>query len=109
MKSNYFAGVAVIILLICLAPAAPAQREKDDERCNFVSTRDLVVTRPSKSKSQDRPRPARPIGLGCTIFKRGPRDTAVRVSARRVSSGRRRAFYDRVEYQRLSLCLSRRE
>src|SRR5262249_11654037 len=27
----------------------------------------------------------------------------------RVSGGRRSAFYDRVEYQRLSLCLSRRE
>ena len=84
MKSNYFSGVAVIILLIYLAPAAPAQGEKDDEvQRNFVSTRDLVVSRPSKSKSQDRPRPARPIGLGFTLFKRGPRDTAVRVSAGR--------------------------
>src|SRR5262245_37314515 len=83
MKTSYFAGVAVIILLICLAPAATAQSEKDDEVLrNFVSTRDLVVTRPSKSKSQDRPRPARPIGLGFTLFKRGPRDTATRVSAR---------------------------
>jgi hypothetical protein len=84
MKSSYFAGVAVFILLICLAPAAAAQREKDDDVIrNFVSSRDLVVTRPSKSMSQDRPRPARPIGLGFTLFKRGPRDTAVRVSARR--------------------------
>jgi hypothetical protein len=84
MKTSYFAGVAAIILLICSAPATLAQRENDDEVIrNFVGTRDLVVTRPSKSKSQDRPRTARPIGLGCTIFKRGPRDTAVRVSARR--------------------------
>ena len=36
MKSNYFSGVAVIILLICLAPAASAQGEKDDE-CNATS------------------------------------------------------------------------
>jgi Domain of unknown function (DUF4384) len=84
MKSNCFAGVAAIILLICSAPAALAQREKDDEVIrNFESTRDMVVSRPSKSKSQDRPRSGRPIGLGCTLFKRGPRDTAVRVSARR--------------------------
>jgi len=84
MKTSYFAGVAAIILLICSALATLAQRENDDEVIrNFVGTRDLVVTRPSKSKSQDRPRTARPIGLGCTIFKRGPRDTAVRVSARR--------------------------
>lgn len=84
MKSGYFAGVAAIMLLICSAPAALAQREKDDEALrDFMSTRDMVVSRPSKSKSQDRSRPARPIGLGCTLFKRGPRDTAVRVSARR--------------------------
>jgi hypothetical protein len=84
MKSSYFAGVAAIIILICSAPATLAQREKDDEVIrNFVRTRDVVVTHHSKSKSQDRPRPARPIGLGCTLFKRGPRDTAVRVSARR--------------------------
>ena len=84
MKTSYFAGVAAIILLICSAPATLAQRENDDEVTrNFVGTRDLVVTRPSKYKSQDRPRTARPIGLGCTIFKRGPRDTAVRVSAMR--------------------------
>jgi hypothetical protein len=84
MKSSYFSGVAAIMLLVCLAPAARAQRENDDEVIrNFVSTRDRVVTHLSKSKSQDRPRPARPIGLGCTLFKRGPRDAAVRVSARR--------------------------
>jgi uncharacterized protein DUF4384 len=84
MKSSYFSGAAAIMLLVCLAPAARAQRENDDEVIrNFVSTRDRVVTHLSKSKSQDRPRPARPIGLGCTLFKRGPRDAAVRVSARR--------------------------
>jgi hypothetical protein len=84
MKSSYCAGLATIILLVCSAPATPAQRENDDEVIrNFVSTRDRVVTHNSKSKSQDLPRPARPIGLGCTLFKRGPRDTAVRVSARR--------------------------
>jgi len=84
MKSSYFAGVAAIIFLICSAPSTLAQREKDDEVIrNFVRTRDVVVTHHSKSKSQDLPRPARPIGLGCTLFKRGPRDTAVRVSARR--------------------------
>jgi len=84
MKSIYFSGVAAIILLVCLAPAALAQGEKDDEVIrNFVSTRDKVVFHLSKSKSQARPRTARPIGLGCTLFKRGPRDTAVRVSAKR--------------------------
>jgi hypothetical protein len=84
MKSSYFSGVTAIILLVCWAPSGLAQRENDDEVIrNFVSTRDRVVTHHSKSKSQDRPRPARPIGLGCTLFKRGPRDTAVRVSARR--------------------------
>jgi hypothetical protein len=84
MKSIYFSGVTVILLLGCMAPAALAQRENDDEVIrNFVSTRDRVVTHLSKSKSQERPRPARPIGLGCTVFKRGPRDTAARVSTRR--------------------------
>src|SRR5262245_32871174 len=84
MKSSYFSGAAAIMLLVCLAPAARAQRENDDDVIrNFVSTRDRVVTHISKSKPQDRPRPARPIGLGCTLFKRGPRDTAVRVSAKR--------------------------
>src|SRR5262245_49877498 len=84
MKSSYFSGAAAIMLLVCLAPAARAQRENDDDVIrNFVSTRDRVVTHLSKSKSQDRPRPTRPIGLGCTLFKRGPRDAAVRVSARR--------------------------
>jgi hypothetical protein len=83
MKSTYFSAVATIILLSCLAPAALAQKENDEVMRNFVSTRDKVVTRPSKPKSQDRSRPARPIGLGCTIFKRGARDTAARVSARR--------------------------
>src|SRR5262245_23932605 len=84
MKSNYFSGVTAIILLVCLTPAALAQSEKDDEVIrNFVGTRDRVVTHLSKSKSQDRPRPTRSIGLGCTLFKRGPRDTAARVSARR--------------------------
>src|SRR5262249_15028619 len=88
MKSGYFSGAAAVILLACLAPAARAQRENDDEVLrNFVSTRDRVVTHLSKSKSQDRPRPVRPIGLGCTLFKRGPRDTAVRVSARREFRG----------------------
>ena len=82
MKSSYFSAVTAIILLVYLAPAALAQRENDDEVIrNFVSTRDRVVTHFSKSKSQGRPRPARPIGLGCTLFKRGPRDAAVRVSA----------------------------
>src|SRR5262245_12988314 len=84
MKSSYFSSVAAIMLLVCLAPAARAQGEKDDNVIrNFVSTRDRVVTHLSKSKSKDQPRPARPIGLGCTLFKRGARDTAVRVSARR--------------------------
>jgi hypothetical protein len=82
VKSSYFSGVAAIMLLVCLAPAARAQ--KDDEVIrSFVSTRDRVVTHLSNSKSQDRPRIARPIGLGCTLFKRGPLDTAVRVSSRR--------------------------
>jgi hypothetical protein len=88
MKSRHFSGVAAVILLICLAPAALAQRENEDEVTrNFVSTRDRVVTHLSKSKSQDQPRLARPIGLGCTLFKRGPRDTAVRVSTRREFRG----------------------
>jgi hypothetical protein len=80
MKSGYFSGVAAVILSVCLAPAAAAQRENDEVMRDFVSTRDKVVT---KSKSKDRPRPARPIGLGVTLFKRGPRDAAMRVSARR--------------------------
>jgi len=40
---------------------------------------------------------------------RAARHGGARQRQARVSSGRRRAFYDRVEYQRLSLCLSRRE
>lgn len=91
MKSSYFSGVTVITLpvwlLLWLSPAALAQRQNDDDVArNFVSTRDKVVTHLSKSKSQDQTRPAKPvgpIGLGCTLFKRGPRDTAVRVSSRR--------------------------
>ncbi len=83
MKSSYF-GVAAIILLTCLAPAALAQRENDDEVVrNFVSTRDKVVTHLSKSKTQAQSRPAGPIGLGFTLLKRGPREAAVRVNARR--------------------------
>jgi Domain of unknown function (DUF4384) len=88
MRSSYFSGVAAIILLICLALGAPAQREDEDEVIrNFVSTRDRVVTHLSKSKSQGRPRPASPIGLGYTLFQRGPRDAAVRVSTRREFRG----------------------
>jgi Domain of unknown function (DUF4384) len=88
MKSSYYSGIAAIILLVCLAPAALAQRENDNEVIrNFVSTRDRVVTHLSKSKPQNQPRPARPIGLGCTLFKRGPRDAAVRVSTRREFRG----------------------
>jgi Domain of unknown function (DUF4384) len=81
MKSSYFTGVAAVIFLICLASAALAQRKDDEEVVrNFVSTRDRVVTRRSKSKSRGQPRPTRRIGLGYTLFKRGPRDAAVRVS-----------------------------
>jgi hypothetical protein len=84
MRSNYLSGVTIIILLVCSAPAALAQRKNDDEVMrNFVSTRDRVVTHISKSKSQKRPRPTRPIGLGVTLFKRGPRGETSRVSARR--------------------------
>jgi Domain of unknown function (DUF4384) len=82
MKSSWFFGVAAIMLLVCWAPAALAQGKDDEVVRNFVSTRDRVVTHLSKSKSQSQPRPARPIGLGCTLFKRGPRDAAVRVSTR---------------------------
>jgi uncharacterized protein DUF4384 len=81
MKSSYFYTVTVVILSACLALA---QRGNDDEVIrDFVSTRDKVVTHHSRSKSQDRRRPTRPIGLGVTLFKRGPRDTAAPVSARR--------------------------
>jgi hypothetical protein len=84
MKSSYFSGIAAILLLICWVPAALAQGKDDNEVVrNFVSTRDRVVTHRSKSKSQSQPRPARPIGLGFTLFKRGPRDEAVRVSTGR--------------------------
>lgn len=88
MKSSYFSAVTAIILWVCLAPAALAQGENDDEVIrNFVGTRDRVVTHLSKSKSQDQPRPARPIGLGVTLFNRGPRGAAVRVSTRREFRG----------------------
>jgi Domain of unknown function (DUF4384) len=84
MKTSYFSGIAAILLLVCWVPAALAQGKDDEEVVrNFVSTRDRVVTHRSKSKSQSQPRPARPIGLGFTLFKRGPRDEAVRVSTGR--------------------------
>jgi hypothetical protein len=86
MKSSSFSGIAAVILLICWAPAVLAQRDDEVVR-NFVNTRDRVVTHLSKSKSQSQPRPARPIGLGCTLFKRGPRDEAVRVSTGREFRG----------------------
>jgi Domain of unknown function (DUF4384) len=88
MRSSHSSCIAAIMFLVCLAPVALAQSENDDEVIrSFVSTRDRVVTHLSKSKSQGQPRPARPIGLGCTLFKRGPRDGAVRVSTRREFSG----------------------
>jgi hypothetical protein len=88
MKSSHSSCIAAIMLLVYLTPLALAQRENDDEVLrNFVSTRDRVVTHLSKSKSQGQPRPARAIGLGCTLFKRGPRDEAVRVSTGREFRG----------------------
>gem|GEM_PF-2493788 len=88
--TSFYVGTA-LILLVFLAPAALAQKENDDDVIrNFVSTRDGVVTHHSKSKSQDQPRPARPvgpIGLGCTLFKRGPGETPVRVDTRREFHG----------------------
>jgi hypothetical protein len=88
MKSDYLFGVGAVALLVCLAVMAGAQKRHDDEVVrNFAATRDKVVTRPTKPKpqqqSQAQARPARPIGLGCTLFMRGPRDTAIRVGVAR--------------------------
>ncbi|HZF39164.1 MAG TPA: DUF4384 domain-containing protein [Blastocatellia bacterium] len=82
MKLDYLSDVVATAFVVCLALTAVAQERSDYEVIrNFVGTRDKVVTRPVKSKSQTQLQFARPIGLGCTLFKRGPRDTALRISA----------------------------
>lgn len=83
MKSGYLSSLVVTALLVCLTPAAAQRQDGDEVMRDFVGTRDKVVTRPTKSKSKVQPRPARRIGLGCTLFKRGPRDTAARVNSTR--------------------------
>ncbi|HKX32542.1 MAG TPA: DUF4384 domain-containing protein [Blastocatellia bacterium] len=81
MKPTYFSGAVVIALWICLAPVTPAQGPDDDEVMrSFVATRDQVVTRPDRSRLQTQARRPGPIGLGCTLFKRGPHGNAERVS-----------------------------
>jgi len=88
MKSSYLYCIAVIMLLVCWTPAFLGQGRDDDEVIrNFVSTRDRVVIHLSKSRPQGQPRPARPIGLGFTIFQRGLHDEAVRVSTGREFRG----------------------
>lgn len=75
---------ASVALMVFLSLAAAAQSRADDEVVrSFVSTRDKVVTHQPKTGAQTKAQPARPIGLGCTLFKRGPDDTPVRISAER--------------------------
>jgi Domain of unknown function (DUF4384) len=81
MKSSHFDAISAILLLFCLVPHAEAQNDDELIR-SFMSTRDRVVTHQSKAKPKAKPRarPPRPIGLGLTLFQRGPRDAARRVS-----------------------------
>jgi Domain of unknown function (DUF4384) len=84
MRLSYFSGPAVIGLLVFVVSVATAQKRDDGEVVrNFVSTRDKVVTHQTKSETRPRVRPARPIGLGCTLFRRGPNDSAVRTNTAR--------------------------
>jgi hypothetical protein len=82
MNAGSILRAATMTIVICLAPSLPAQEASDDEVVRgFVSTRgtEVVTSGRKPKKTQPKPKQARPIGIGYTIFKWNPDGKPVRV------------------------------
>src|SRR5262249_34053088 len=74
---SFFRILSAPFLIFLVLTATAQQRQEDQVLRSFVSTRGTeIVTKRPKSK----PRPAGPIGLGYTVFKKDENGKPVRVN-----------------------------